>query len=65
MTRYCQFPDCKKHPSFKGETTPKFCKEHMKKGMEDVVHPRCQFPACKKIGSYGLEGNKIFCGEHK
>jgi hypothetical protein len=67
--KQCEFPDCKKIPSynFQNEKIAILCFQHKEKNMVNIVSKKCAFPDCKKQPIFNLENEKkaIFCFDHK
>jgi hypothetical protein len=60
--------ECNKQPTYNYEGyIPKYCADHKKDGMINVISKKCQHNNCDKRPSFNIEGQKIpiYCIEHK
>ena len=70
MPAECKHNGCTKRPNFNhpGETRGKYCSEHKREGMVDVVHKQCAHDGCtslSRVFNHPGETKGMFCGEHK
>jgi hypothetical protein len=70
MGSYCRYEDCKdranyKHPNIKG--APKYCKNHIPEGYEQVSVRICLYTGCKKQATFGFANTGLteYCFTHK
>ncbi len=69
ISQLCQAINCNLNPTFNflGESQAKFCSNHKKEGMINVVNKSCQYPECKTIPVFNFLGelSAKFCNKHK